>query len=87
MHFAEAVTFGRNIFLAFPASSAIKNGIAEVAKKKQLSWVMFSTSVQNTFSPKILSCKFTQKENIIVEDLLFHVIVRSMSSKEHDTFI
>ena len=30
------------IFLAFLASSAIKNGIAEVAKKKQLSWVMFS---------------------------------------------
>ena len=86
MHFAEAVTFGRNIFLAFPASSAIKNGIAEVAKKKQLSWVMFSTSVQNTFSPKILFCKFTQKENIIVEDLLVHVNVRSMSSKEHDTF-
>ena len=86
MHFAEAVTFGRNIFLAFPASSAIKNGIAEVAKKKQLSWVMFSTSVQNTFSPKILFCKFTQKENISVEDLLVHVNVRSMSSKEHGTF-
>ena len=86
MHFAEAVTFGRNIFLAFPASSAIKNGIAEVAKKKQLSWVMFSTSVQNTFSPKILFCKFTQKENIIVEDLLVHVNVGSMSSKEQDTF-
>ena len=81
MHFAEAVTFGRNIFLAFPASSAIKNGIAEVAKKKQLSWVMFSTSVQNTFSPKILFCKFTQKENIIVEDLLVHVNVCQARNK------
>ena len=32
----------RNIFWHFSQVLAIKNGIAEVAKKKQLSWVMFS---------------------------------------------
>ena len=42
MHIAKAVTRLKEYFLAFLASSAIKNGIAEVAKKKQLSWVMFS---------------------------------------------
>ena len=42
---------------------------------------MFSTSVQNTFSPKILFCKFTQKENIIVEDLLVHVNVCQARNK------